>query len=160
MVVLLLSTWEFSKVDFVLWRFVLASAPSACLSDSFRFCHLLTKLLPYSLFSQIFWLLKSTDNPWPVDPSEAESLCASQLTSGCWKDHASSVVAVQALSHVRLFETPHGPQHARLLCPQLSPGVCLDSYPLSQWCYLTISLSATPFSCCLQSFLIFYIGES
>ena len=31
---------------------------------------------------------------------------------------------------------PHGLQHARLLCPPLSPGVCSDSCPLSQWCYL------------------------
>ena len=26
---------------------------------------------------------------------------------------------------------PHGPQHARLPCPSLSPGVCSDSWPLS-----------------------------
>ena len=45
-----------------------------------------------------------------------------------------------------------GLQHARLLCPSLSPGVCSNSCPLSQWCYLTISYSTTPFSCCLQSF--------
>jgi len=47
---------------------------------------------------------------------------------------------------------PHGLQHARLLCPPLSPGVCSDSCPLSWWCYLTISSSAAPFSFCLQSF--------
>jgi len=47
---------------------------------------------------------------------------------------------------------PHGQQHARLLCPPLSSGVCSDSCPLSQWCYLTISSSAAPFSFCLQSF--------
>ena len=46
---------------------------------------------------------------------------------------------------------PHGLQHARLPCPSLSPGVCLDSYPLSQWCYLVISSSATLF--CPLSFL-------
>ena len=40
---------------------------------------------------------------------------------------------------------PHGLQHARLLCPPLSPEVCTDSCPLSRWCYLTISF-------CLQSF--------
>ena len=27
---------------------------------------------------------------------------------------------------------PHGPQHARLACPPLSPRVCLNSCPLSQ----------------------------
>ena len=34
----------------------------------------------------------------------------------------------------------------------LSPRVCSNSFPLSHWCYLTISSSATPFSFCLQSF--------
>ena len=38
------------------------------------------------------------------------------------------------------------------LCPSLSPRVCSNSYPLSWWCYLTISSSAAPFSFCLQSF--------
>ena len=47
---------------------------------------------------------------------------------------------------------PHGLQHARLLCPPLSPIICLNSCPLSQCCYLTISSSAAPFSFCLQSF--------
>ena len=47
---------------------------------------------------------------------------------------------------------PHGLQHVRLPCPSLSPRVCSNSCPYSQWCYLTISSSATPFSSCLQSF--------
>ena len=32
--------------------------------------------------------------------------------------------------------------------------VCSNSCLLSQWCYLTISSSAAPFSCCLQPFAI------
>ena len=36
-------------------------------------------------------------------------------------------------------------------CPSLSPRVCSTSCPLSRWCSLTISSSAT-FSFCLQSF--------
>ena len=47
---------------------------------------------------------------------------------------------------------PYGLQHTRLLCSPLSPGVCSNSYPLSQWCYLTMSSSVAPFSFCLQSF--------
>ena len=47
---------------------------------------------------------------------------------------------------------PHGLQHTRLLCPLLPLGVCSNSCPLSWWCYLIISSSATPFSFCLQSF--------
>ena len=42
---------------------------------------------------------------------------------------------------------PHGLQHARLSRPLLSTGVCSNSCPLSQWCHLTISSSAAPFSC-------------
>ena len=47
----------------------------------------------------------------------------------------------------------HGLQHARHPCPSLSPEVCLKSCPLSWWCHLIISSSATLFSFCLQSFL-------
>ena len=47
---------------------------------------------------------------------------------------------------------PHGLQHSRLPYPSVSPRVYSNSCPLSQWCYLTISSSATLFSFCLQSF--------
>ena len=46
----------------------------------------------------------------------------------------------------------HELQLARLPCPPLSPRVCSNSCPLSQWCYLAISSSASPFSFYLQSF--------
>ena len=41
----------------------------------------------------------------------------------------------------------HGLQHARLLCPSLSPSVCSNSCPLNWWCHPTISSSVTPFFC-------------
>ena len=47
---------------------------------------------------------------------------------------------------------PHGLQHTRLLCPLLSPRVCSNSCPLSQWCHPTISSSVVPFSSCPLSF--------
>ena len=50
------------------------------------------------------------------------------------------------------FLSPYGLQHSRLSCSSLSPGVCSNSCPLSQWCFLIISSSATLFSFCLQSF--------
>ena len=57
-------------------------------------------------------------------------------------------------SHQVLSDTlpSHGLQHARLPCPSLSPGICLNSYPLSRWCLLTILSSVTPFSSCPLSF--------
>ena len=48
--------------------------------------------------------------------------------------------------------TPHGPQHARLLCPSPTPRAYSNSCPLSRWCYLTISSSVSPSSSCPQSF--------
>ena len=47
---------------------------------------------------------------------------------------------------------PHGLWHTRLPSPSLSPRVCWDSYPLSQWCYPSIPSSVVPFSSCPQSF--------
>ena len=47
---------------------------------------------------------------------------------------------------------PHGPKHSRFPCSSLSPGVCLNSCPLNQWCHLTISSSVSPLSSCPQSF--------
>ena len=47
---------------------------------------------------------------------------------------------------------PHGLQDTRLPFTSLSPGVCSNSCPLSQWCHPIISSSVVPFSSCLQSF--------
>ena len=63
----------------------------------------------------------------------------------------SSHVVVQLLSHIWLFATP-GLQHIRLPCLSLSPKVCSNSCPLSQWYNANISSSVTPVSSCLQSF--------
>ena len=46
----------------------------------------------------------------------------------------------------------HEQKHARLPCCSLSPWVCSDSCPLSQWCHPTISSSVASFSFCSQSF--------
>ena len=53
---------------------------------------------------------------------------------------------------VIVFQRPHGLQHTRLLWPLVSPGVCSDSCPLSQWCHPTISSFVIPFYFCPQSF--------
>ena len=47
---------------------------------------------------------------------------------------------------------PHELQHARPPCLPPTPGVYLNSCPLSWWCHPTISSSVIPFSSCPQSF--------
>ena len=61
-----------------------------------------------------------------------------------------NAILVQSLGHVQLFATSWL-QHARLVCPSLSPRVCSNSCPACRWCYLTISSSTAPFSFCLPS---------
>ena len=46
---------------------------------------------------------------------------------------------------------PHESQHTRPPCPSPSPGVHLNSCPLSRRCHPTISSSVIPFSSCPQS---------
>ena len=48
------------------------------------------------------------------------------------------VVVVQSLSRVRLWT--QGLQRARLPCPSLTPRVCSNACPLSQWCHPIIIL--------------------
>ena len=50
------------------------------------------------------------------------------------------VVVFQSFNRVQLFAA-HGLQHARLPCPSVSPGVCSNSYPLSQWCHPSCPMS-------------------
>ena len=58
--------------------------------------------------------------------------------NSCFSSDYICIVVIQSLSCVRLFATPW-----TAACPSLSPRVCPDSCSLSQWCYLTISSSAT-----------------
>ena len=71
-----------------------------------------------------------------------------QSTGYSTSDHCCCCSVAKSCPPLR----PNGLQHARLLCPLLSPGVCSNSHLLSWWCSLTISSSPTPFSLCLQSF--------
>ena len=62
--------------------------------------------------------------------------------------------AILLFSHSGMSDSlwPQGLQHARLLCPLPSLGVCSNSCPLSRWCHPTISSSVVLFSSCLLSF--------
>ena len=64
--------------------------------------------------------------------------------------NSASLELLFSHSSVSDFLRPLALKHARLPCPSLSPGVCSDSCPLSQWCHQTIS-SVTFFSSCPQS---------
>ena len=58
-------------------------------------------------------------------------------------------VVVQSLSYVQLFANSWTAAHQDFL--STVSGVCSNSCPLSQWCYLTISSSVVPLSSCPQT---------
>ena len=60
-----------------------------------------------------------------------------------WQEREKWVVVV-----FQLLTCPRGLQHARLPCPSLSPRVCSNSCPLSQWCHPTISSSVGTVQLC------------
>ena len=47
---------------------------------------------------------------------------------------------------------PQGLWYTRLPCPSPTPGVCSNSYPLTQWSHSTISSSVVSFSSYLQTY--------
>ena len=67
-------------------------------------------------------------------------------------DEQDALLLLFSCSIVSDFLRPRELQHARLPYPSLSPEVCSNSHPLSQWCHPTISSSVVPFSSRLQSF--------
>ena len=85
------------------------------------------------------------------------SICWQYVNFVCTKKKKKSICLlciVLLFSHPVMSDSlsPHGLQHTRLSCPSLSPGVCMNLCPLSQWCHPTISSSVTLFSFCPQSF--------
>ena len=61
-------------------------------------------------------------------------------------------ISISKMFVVQLLSCPILCEYARLPCPSLSPGVCSNSSPLSNWYNRTISSSVDPFSSWPQSF--------
>ena len=57
-----------------------------------------------------------------------------------------------------IVKSSHRMHQVRLLCPSLSPRVCSNPCPVSQWCYLMISCSAALCSFCPQSLPAFLMN--
>ena len=91
----------------------------------------------YFLFLAIIWLALST-RPLP------SAILGQKMCS--WVHIAFFSCCLVTPSCLTL--QPQGLQHTRLPCPSLSPRVCLNSCPLSQWRHPVISSSVTPFPSC------------
>ena len=106
--------------------------------------------------SQVLWhahRCRGVNCVWRCDHVYVEiCLCMSKYA---YQDRHTIHTAIHMYVWRYLYLRPHGLQHTRLPCPRLSPWVFAYSHPLSWWCHLTISPSATPFSSCPQSFPAF-----
>ena len=123
------------------------------------FSQMLSKLWPIEIdtISQVMSQDVSSIFPFTV-PLERRSLLKLDEGGGNfskWNEEpeckTTQKFVVQLLKSCPTLQA-HGLQHARLSFHSLSPGVCSDSYSLSQWWYLTISSSVALFSSCPQSF--------
>ena len=90
-------------------------------------------------------------NPWAEEPGGLQSM-GLQRIRGNWVTNTFRRLLLFSCYVVSDSLQPHGLQHARLLCPSLSPRVCSNSCPLNWWCQSTISSSVAPFPSCPQSF--------
>ena len=101
--------------------------------------------IPHSLMGATPRVVNALTCVWLNTPTTRQSpKCCSKRLLTC------------SVQFSRLFVSdclwPGGLQHARLLCPSLTPRLYSNSCPLSQWCHPTISASVVPFSSRLQSF--------
>ena len=146
------SLWKFFFLlqNFTEKRFIFTTDLYNLIYNFFPFLNLGTST--FSLKGNTIWivsitilglwepLLSKIGVPWTL------ALWYHNSWDGKWEDHGCPLTK----SCPTLW--PHGLQHTRLLCPPLSSRVCSNLCPLSRWCYLTISSSATSFSSCLRSF--------
>ena len=87
-------------------------------------------------------------------PDQGLNLCPPALAGGFLATGPPGKTSSVQLSRSVVSDSlqPHGLQHTRPPCPSPTPGVYLNSCPLSRCCHPTISSSVIPFSCHLQSF--------
>ena len=98
-----------------------------------------------------FWLWGAHEPHRTSYPMAGQCFASSEIPKPPQYDSTPALVLFR-LSVMSNSSWPHGLQHARPPCPSPSPGVCLNSCPLSHWCHPTISSSAVPFSSFPQSF--------
>ena len=99
--------------------------------------------------SQLHVLCLPKTDSWQMGRFLPISLAGRFLPVSHWRSPYYNYILLW-FSHSSVSDSlwPHWLQHARFLCPSLSPGVCSNSCPLSHWCHPTISSSVSPFSSC------------
>ena len=116
---------------------------------------LLNKVIAHGSFQGRSWLkLSKKPSIYEAGNQENSTSRENAMRKGVEKRQVGRMGKLFFFSHQVASNSlqAHGGQHARFLCPPLSPRVCSNSCSLSWWYYLTISSSTVSFSFCLQSF--------
>ena len=126
--------------------------PQTCLQEYFGTSPFFISIIVFLIEKQLLYFSKFVT--W-VDRWEL-GVHSEGLSRGSLYFEYSSKTDLLSIRVIELFFThfvvldslhTHRLQHTRLPYPSLSPRVCSNSYPLSQWCHPTISSSVSPFSC-------------
>ena len=102
----------------------------------------------------LFWTTQIPDSKLKDGPSLLGMLLTPlnrliALSGNCLAAQSHFVGGVQSLSRVWPCDSVDDSVPGSSVLHYLP--VCSNSYPLSQWCYSTISSSVVPFCCCPQS---------
>ena len=126
----------------------------ACISITHCHCHLQNKLVLFAYETIMYQECQERQVRWDRELVPGKSFPNENgkiLKELTWLFFCLFVLLCffifQSLSRVSLW--PHRLWHTRFPCPSLSPRICSNSCPLSQWCYLILSSSAALFSFCL-----------
>ena len=90
---------------------------------------------------------------WSDTSFVKEALCNIMKNVFCFHSNAINTL-ICCFSVTKSCLTLHNPvncKHVSLPWSSLSPEICSNSCPLSQWCYITVSSTVAPFFFCLQS---------
>ena len=116
---------------------------------------LLNKVIAHGSFQGRSWLkLSKKPSIYEAGNQENSTSRENAMRKGVEKRQVGRMGKLFFFSHQVASNSlqAHGGQHARFLCPPLSPRVCSNSCSLSWWWYLTITSSVALFSSCLWSF--------
>ena len=115
-------------------------------------------LIPSVQFSSVQFSPSVMSNSlWPHGLQHARPPCPSptpgvhQIFVSWWADEQMWYIYIVIVLLSSILQ-PNELQLTRLPCSSLSPWVCSNSCPLSQWYHSVISSSPVPFSSCPKSF--------
>ena len=112
-----------------------------------------THTLPNFLICDVWHSTRLQESDWKAQVrfNSSNEVERAELPGAVQVTHLLVVAMVFSHSVISNSLQPHGLPYARLPCPSVSPRVCSNSCPLSQWCHPTMYPLLPP---CLPAFIL------